>query len=84
MVALTLRAQIVADRPSTPRGRTGRLLAIDAANATVAYARLRLQALNAYVAGTRGRAFLALATRVAEKRNEARTLIRRARLYLSA
>jgi hypothetical protein len=35
--AIILRAQIVADQASTIRGRTGRLLAIEAANAVVRF-----------------------------------------------
>lgn len=86
--AIILRAQIVADQASTTRGRTGRLLAVEAANAVVRFLGLGekvKQTLAEQLASGKQISWIALAG-IKRAQNamglRARTLIRQARAYL--
>jgi hypothetical protein len=86
--AIILRAQIVADQSSTIRGRTGRLLAIEAANAVVRFLGLGekvRQTIAEQLAAGKQINWIALAG-IKRTQNamelRARTLIRQARAYL--
>jgi hypothetical protein len=86
--AIILRAQIVADQASTTRGRTGRLLAIEAANAVVRFHGLGekvRETIAGQLASGKQINFIALAGVVHAQDAiglRARTLIRQARAYL--
>jgi hypothetical protein len=86
--AIILRAQIVADQPSTVRGRTGRVLAIEAASAVLSFLKLGekvRQSIAQQLASGKPINYIALAG-IKRAQNEmglrARTLIRQARAYL--